>query len=242
MNERVDLENRISGQEQLGDDDREHSAHEDADHLVAELDGAVGAQAPACGAVLLHVAADHRADQEDRAGDEADERIGEPREGHHRHADDERRGDRVAVGDADADAVHQHEDRSEQHAKHGIAGRHAEACRHDDHCNAPEHHPCQELSRVDALPLFSHGGLYGRSRAMARQRLSHDQRDVDDRSAEDRAERDQEAHLAPRIVRPEQANLAQPRREREADQADDDRRHADASADDHPGAEGRGGK
>ena len=77
---------------------------------------------------------------------------------------------------------------------------------------------------------------------MARQRLSHDQRDVDDRSAEDRAERDQEAHLAPRIVRPEQASLAQPRREREADQADDDRRHADASADDHPGAEGRGGK
>src|SRR5882672_1743542 len=47
---------------------------------------------------------------------------------------------------------------------------------------------------------------------------------------------------APRIVPPEQANLAQPRREREADQADHDRRHADASADDHPGAEGRGGK
>src|SRR2546430_12521013 len=50
--------------------------------------------APAGRAVLLHVAADHRADQEDGAGDEADERIGEPREGHHRHADDERRGDR----------------------------------------------------------------------------------------------------------------------------------------------------
>src|SRR3954467_14594822 len=97
-------------------------------------------------------------------------------------------------------------------------------------------------SAADALPPLDLGGRRRCRIAMARHGFTRDQREVDDRRAEDGAERDEEADLAPRIVRTEEADLAQPGREREADQADHDRRHADARADDHAGAEIRRGE
>ena len=100
-------EDRIGRHEELGQRHGQHGAHGDADDLVTELHDAIGAQAPAGRAILLHVAAFAGGDGQDRAAEQAHAGIAQPQRRHDEDRHHEGAGDGIEVRDAQRDAVDQ---------------------------------------------------------------------------------------------------------------------------------------
>ena len=114
-----------------------------------------------------------------------------------------------------------------------------------DHGRAPADRPDDQTHGMDAAPALhldvaAAGAGRGRRLAPAPGGAIEDQRHVDDRRAHDPAQADQEHDLSRRIAGFEPADRDEVGLEQDAEQAARDRRQADAGADDHAGAEGRG--
>src|SRR6516162_1190709 len=101
MAELVLSQDYVSPHEQLRQEDREHSAHDNTNDLVAELNDAVGVQAPPRGSVLLHVAARTAGDKQNGGAQESDSGVAQAQSGQDKNGHDERTGNRVPVRDTE---------------------------------------------------------------------------------------------------------------------------------------------
>ncbi len=234
--ELVQLEHREGVHEDLRQDDAQDRTGRDADHLVAELDHAVRAQSPPGGAVLLHVHTDAARDEEDSCAHDTGPGVLQSDEGHEEDADYERRADGIGVTDASRDAVDQDEHEYQSHREGEGTDRQTQHAGADEEDGCPpEEDPENQPLHIRALPVrlfFFH--LLGLE---TRERLVHDDADVESRGTEDHAQRDDEPDLAEGIALVEPANLHEPRRELRTDDGEDEARNGDAHADDHAGAD-----
>ena len=228
--------------EHLRQHHRQHRAHGDADHLVTELQDAVGAQAPAGRAVLLHVAALAARDEQDGRAEQTDARVAQPQRSEDEDGQNEGAGEGVPVGDAQRDAVHQHEQEAKAHRDHEEEHRLVQHLAAKDHRGgAPEHDPQHQAQHVDTLPVFSRFGRLGALLSEPARGLDQDQRQVEDRRPEDGAERNDEADLAERVAFLQPADADEVGRLPDTDERDDQGGNRDACPDDHAGAERGGG-
>ncbi|MDD2765167.1 MAG: hypothetical protein PHE83_14470, partial [Opitutaceae bacterium] len=212
-------------------------------HLVAELHDAVGAQSPAGGAVLLHVAALAAGDQQNGRTHQPRARVGQAdgREDEHRHH--ECAGNGIPVRDAEGDAVDEDKEENEPDAHRQIAqglAQHRMANDRDRH--PPEADPQHQPKNVHALPVLAKPGRRFIFPAQPADGLKQNHADIQERGPEDGAERDDEADLAEGRAGLDPADAGQIGPQPGADEGDHERGQRDARSDDHAGAKGGGGQ
>lgn len=235
--ELVELEHREGVQEELTQHDAEDGAEDDADHLVAELDRPIGAEAPAGRAILLHVDTHGAGHQQHRGAEQANPDVLQPDSTHQEDTDDECRRHRIAVRDADGDAVDEQEQHRQAERKQQHDDGKIEPLRTDEQdSRAPTDDPQPETDLVGGLPVRC--GCDGRATVLG-DGFVHDLGDVDDGGTEDHPESDDEEDLAVRIFQPDVASRPEPWQQRLTHGGSDVARHGNPRTDQQASTDGR---